>query len=324
MPIRIYCLIVLLIAFGASLAAAEDVPLVGASAVHFATAEEGAAVLVAEDDFTRSLSKFDLQCRLTTDKEVTLADWRTFVAAEIRPWTDEQTRPFRDACARLAPELAKYNLPLPRTISLVHTTGKEEGHAAYTRASAIIVPDKVLAYSPAQLDKLLLHELFHVLSRHNPALRRDLYAVVGFQTCPPLDLPPDLADRGITNPDAPLVDCLIELTQDGKTVTGAPVLYANAPQYDARRGGSIFQYLTFRLLVLEQHGGQWRVAERNGKSLVIDPKTVPMYFEKIGKNTNYVIHPDEILADNFVHLVLETKQLATPRVVEAMKQLLAK
>ena len=36
------------------------------------------------------------------------------------------------------------------------------------------------------------------------------------------------------------------------------------------------------------------------------------------------IHPDEILADNFVHLVNQTKDLASPEIVAAMREQLAR
>ena len=35
------------------------------------------------------------------------------------------------------------------------------------------------------------------------------------------------------------------------------------------------------------------------------PEKEPAFLDKIGKNTNYIIHPDEILADNFVRLVMD-------------------
>jgi hypothetical protein len=58
--------------------------------------------------------------------------------------------------------------------------------------------------------------------------------------------------------------------------------------------------------------------------VVIDPKKVPAFYEKIGKNTQYIIHPDEILADNFVHLMMGNQNLATPRIVERMGRMLGK
>ena len=305
--------------------AADDLPLVGETALRFASVEAGAAALTTDDDFTRSLSRFDLQARLQTADEVTLDRWKQFVAGEVRPWAEEHTKPVIESIGRLRLRLERLRLPLPQTLLLVHTTGREEGSAAYTRGSAIILPDKVLAYAPTQLDRLLVHELFHILSRHNAALRRDLYAIIGFRLIPPLALPGDLADRRITNPDAPLVDACIEIKGDTGTYLGAPVLYASAKEYDAKKGGTLFSYLTFRLLVIQQRGSAWQpVLTETQQPVVIDPRKVPDYLEKVGRNTNYIIHPDEILADNFVHLVLEDQGLATPRIVEEMARLLEK
>ena len=53
-----------------------------------------------------------------------------------------------------------------------------------------------------------------------------------------------------------------------------------------------------------------------------DPSKLPNYFEQIGSNNGYIIHPDEILADNFIKLVNEDKQLKTPKIVEQMESVL--
>ena len=313
---------------GAGLAADESptaVELTSACRVRLATVEEGKSLLAADDDFSRSLSRFDLQSRLKSGDEVTLDDWKRFVSSHVRDWDDVRSQAATESLQRLSKRMGGYELPLPKEIVLVHTTGDEEGNAAYTRGTAIVLPDKVLAYPPTQLDRLLAHELFHVLSRHDGALRQKLYRIIGFEVCEPLELPPSLAPRKITNPDAPLIDCTIELAAaDGKVYTAAPVLYASAKEYDAARGGSFFQYLTFRLLVVERAGERWQPKLLDGEPIVIDAKKEPAYFEKIGKNTNYVIHPDEILADNFVHLVMEDRDLMTPRIVEDMRLALAK
>lgn len=307
-------------------AAAPPLEIAPGRLVRFATAEEGRSILAADDAFTGSLSQFDLQSRLKSGEEITLEDWKRSASAEVRDWNTDQKQPVIESLSRLSKRLAGYELPLPKEITLVHTTGQEEGHAAYTRGTAIVLPDKVLKYSPVQLDKLLAHELFHVMSRHDGALRQRLYRIIGFEVCEPIALPPSLAPRKITNPDAPLIDCTIELkSADGKVFTGAPVLYANAKQYDATKGGSFFQYLTFRLLVVERKGNVWQpVLLESGEPVVIDARKEDAFYEKIGKNTNYVIHPDEILADNFVHLIMENRDLMTPRIVEEMRLALAK
>jgi hypothetical protein len=320
--------LVWLTVMGAGLAADESeasVELAAGWQVRLVAAEEGRKLIAADDAFTRSLSRFDLQSRLKSGDDVTLDDWKQMATAAVRGWSDEQAKSATESIGRLSKRLAGYKLPLPKEIVLIHTTGDEEGNAAYTRGTAIVLPDKVLAYPPTQLDRLMTHELFHIISRHDGALRQRLYRIVGFEVCEPIDLPPTLAPRKITNPDAPLIDCTIELAAvDGKVYTAAPVLYASAKEYDAARGGSFFQYLTFRLMVLTRDGQRWQPKLIDGEPIVIDAKKEPAYFEKIGKNTNYVIHPDEILADNFVHLAMEDRDLMTPRIVEEMRAALAK
>jgi hypothetical protein len=308
-----------------SAAVAADIPLTPTTVVRFASPDEARIILTTDDDFTASLSRFDLQCRLKTDKEATLADWKQFVAQNVRPWEQAEIESVSQSLTRLQKRLTDLHLPLPPVIRLVRTTGEEEANAAYTRSAAIILPTKVMAYQSMQLDRLLTHELFHLLSRHDGAIRSKLYNIISFDLCEPIALPSSLAPRRITNPDAPLIDCTMSLTAtDGKTIIGAPVLYASIKQYDAKKGGTLFQSLLFRLLVVERRGNRWEPVLHNGKPVVINPREEPVFLEKIGKNTNYIIHPDEILADNFVRLVMNDENVPTPRIIDEMRRVLAK
>ncbi len=294
-------------------------------ACRFATVEEGRQVLTTDDAFTRSLSRFDLQSRLKTADNVTLDDWKQFAAGHVREWDAGEIKTVSESLARLGKPLAELRLPLPPRVLLVRTSGEEEAGAAYTRGAAIILPTKVMSYGPNQLERLLAHELFHVLSRHDGAFRSRLYRIIGFELCDPIEFPPSLAPRRITNPDAPQVDCTIELKNaEGQAVTAAPILYSSAREYDAKGKRTMFSYLTFRLLVVEKAGGRWQPRLVQGEPVVIDPSKEPSFQEQIGKNTNYIIHPDEILADNFVHLVMGAKMLQTPRIIEEMRAALEK
>jgi hypothetical protein len=291
----------------------------------FAATGEGQQILTADDAFTASLSRFDLQCRLKTDREVTLADWRAFVGQQVRPWNEADTKLVRESLERLAERLKTFRLPLPPVVQFVRTTGEEEGNAAYTRGTAVVLPTKVIRYSSEQMDRLLAHELFHVLSRHDGAVRSRLYGIIGFELCEPITLPPSFAPRRIANPDAPLINCITTLTAaNGKTVTAAPVLYSSTARYDAKSGKSLFQSLLFRLLLVEERGGRYEPVLTRGQPVVLDPKKEPAFLEKIGQNTNYIIHPDEILADNFVHLVMGDRNLPTPRILDEIRRILSK
>ncbi len=50
---------------------------------------------------------------------------------------------------------------------------------------------------------------------------------------------------------------------------------------------------------------------------------MPDYFGAIGLNTRYIIHPEEILADNFVLLVRGERKVRTPRIIEELERVLA-
>jgi hypothetical protein len=305
--------------------AAEEPRLADDTAAHFAAPDEGRTILASDDAFTASLSRFDRQCRMKTDKDVTLSDWKAFVVQHVLAWEPTEVERVSQSLARLKRRLADYQLPLPPVVRLVRTTGDEESGAAYTRGSSIVLPSKVMKYDDTQLDRLLLHELFHVLSRHDGAVRARLYGIIGFELCQPIELPRMLAPRRITNPDAPLVDCTISLpAADGKAYIGAPVLYSSANTYDAKRAPTLFQSLVFRLLVVERRGGRYEPLLVKGEPVVIDPKKEPAFLDKVGKNTNYIIHPDEIMADNFVRLVMQDADVPTPRIIEEMRRVLSK
>lgn len=305
-------------------APAADVPLHRGTVVSFATVEQGSAALTRRDRFIASQSRFDRQARLKTDREVTEDDLLKFVAGEVVAWNEDDVAKVTAALESVGKRLEQFAVPLPETVLLVQTTGKEDGDAAYCRGNAVVLPRRIVASPVPELERLLIHELFHVVSSHNPALRKRLYATIGFQVCDEIALPKSLANRKMTNPDAPVVDCYIELNVAGRPVQFAPVLYASEENYNPQSGKSFFQYLLFRLLVIQADGDRWRVVEQEGRAVVVDPQKLPAYFERIGRNTNYVIHPDEILADNFMHLVLGAKSLPTPRIVEALGQEFAK
>jgi hypothetical protein len=155
-------------------------------------------------------------------------------------------------------------------------------------------------------------------------LREKLYTVIGFTACDEVELPPELAARKITNPDAPRNDHFIRLQIEGQTCLALPVLLSSAETYDVNRGGEFFNYLTFQFLVMEATATprRFKVAQQNGAPRLVGIKAVTGFFEQVGRNTDYIIHPEEILADNFALLVLGGEKIATPEILEKMKKVL--
>ena len=281
---------------------ANDLPLGEGTVVRFADVRQGARALAQRDDYIRQLSPFDRQVRVKTDRDVSEEDFLAFLALHVVPWEENDIRKLTPLIATLEGKLRPWKLRLPPVVLLVKTSGREEGGAAYCRGPAIVLPQNMIDGSSEQLGKVLPHEVF--------------------QACNEVPLPEPLAARKITNPDAPVNDHFISLTIADRAVECMPVLFSKTDRYDAQRGGNLFSHLDFKLMELENDGGVRRAVLRLGQPVLLEPASSPGFYEQIGRNTSYIIHPDEILAENFVLLVNGRINVPTPRVVEAMRQVL--
>ncbi|MGE5359812.1 MAG: hypothetical protein ACM3NQ_12415 [Bacteroidales bacterium] len=325
MTVRRRIIALLLFSLPIVAAAHAQVALGPKSVARFASRAEGADILGRNDGFVQRLSPFDLAARLKKAGNISTQSYLEFVRASVRDWTDDEKRKLTDGLGGLQEKLRAFALPLPAEVLFIKTSGQEEGGAAYTRANAIIVPATMLGAAMGSPEHLVAHELFHVLSRANPKLRDRLYAAIGFERCHEVVLPPSLASRRLTNPDAPTNDHCIKVTIDGKDTWVVPILFAKSA-YDPGRGGDqFFDYMQFKLLVVERTGAEVRPAYAGNEPRMVDPDQVSGFFEQVGRNTSYIIHPEEILADNFAMLVLGQQAKAkSPEVLEKMRALLMK
>jgi hypothetical protein len=297
------------------------VQLLPHTTVRFATVEEGRIAIANTDAFTSALSRFDLQCRLNSEADVSPDLLMKLYADNVTAWSEQEISTVTQALEFIRERLAPFSIPQPKEILFIRTTGREEAGAAYCRGPAIVIPAALLRQSKQDLQRLIAHELFHVISTQNAELRRDLYAIIGFKLCDPVDVPFDLRDRLITNPDAPLRDAFIELElPNSEKVAAIPLLIASADKYDVSSGKSLFQYLQFKLLAIERVNDRWQAIEQDGKPRLLEPSELDSYASQIGSNTGYIIHPDEILADNFAHLIMQTKNLPNPNIIDRMQQ----
>ena len=289
--------------------------------ISFLNREAGADFLGEPDDFVKALSPFDRASRLQVGRVVGQAEFLKHVRAQVLGWDQAEIEKISALLKKLWPRMTGLKLPWPRTIHLIKATGKEEGNAAYTRRNALILPAGKLKQNNEKLERLLVHELFHVLSRANPELSTRLYRIIGYEPVPPLIFPAELLLRKLTNPDAPYSRHAIEVERDGRKVKVAPILYARTEKYDEKQGGAFFRYLVFRLLVLDVEDLSKAMRDADGKLALLKPEEAKGFKEKIGRNTGYIIHPEETMADNFVFLVLGKKDLPNPEIVQAMKKI---
>ena len=294
--------------------------------VVLATVEEGRAALSKRDVYLNRLSKLDLAVRLRSSKDLTVDDYVAVVRNSVLAWSDEEQARISKILIGMQERSKKYAQALPKRVLLIKTSGDEESGAAYTREDAVVLPQGRLKSDDAAVEKLIWHELFHVLSRHNPALRDRLYAVIGFEHFPELALPADVAARKLTNPDAPYHEHAIRLKVDGEPVWCVPVLLSTRGQAEAGDGAPFFQHLELRLLLVERDAASAALrplTNAAGESRLVALSAAPDFFEKIGRNTTYIIHAEEIVADNFALLAIDAREVKSPELLDKMKAVLA-
>lgn len=294
------------------------------SEIVFASVAQGQEILGRVDDFVQQLSPFDRGARMKTNQTVSTKQYLQFVRQHVQSWTHQDRQKLTIAFATVSKALAIYPLNFPAKILMVKTSGAEEADAAYTRTNAIMLGNTQMAFSQEALQFLLFHELFHLLTRSNATLKQQLYQTIGFYRADNLRFPATLSHRKMTNPDAPFNDHFIRLKHQQKTIYAVPVLLANSDQYDLKKGGDFFSYLQFKLLVVN-HQTKTRALDAiltAGQPELLAVADVPDFFTQVGRNTDYIIHPEEILAENFALLLMGAKNLKNPELTKKIKHLL--
>ena len=191
-------------------------------------------------------------------------------------------------------------MPLPARVVFVRFTGGMEGNSPHTRANAVLLTEELLK-RPDLLPHLIAHELFHIASRHGKTWRDAMYATIGFMPIEEVALPPPLAARKITNPDAPRIDVAIKVQTGQGTAWVTPLLQATVDRYDAHQGGEFFKFMKLNWLEVAR-GEAVPVRAQVRQPQLRETAELSGFVEQIGRNTGYIIHPEEILAENFAQL----------------------
>jgi len=294
---------------------------IAAPEIELASIETSRAVLGTRDDFVSRLSPFDRAARLGSANDVSEAEYLAFATASAREWSNDERARLTAAFAAIAPRLEALLPELGKPILIVKTSGEEEGGAGYTRANAVMLPQA--ADDARELQRTLAHEIFHIASRSHPDMKRALYRAIGFEECGEVVLPAALAARKMTNPDAPINEHCIEITVAGAKLWAVPILLARQARFDPAAGIPFFGYLTLSMLVVDRASTPAAPALRDGAPVLVPMNQVGGFFEQVGRNTNYIIHAEEILASNFERLVLGEADAPSPEVLARIRAELA-
>jgi len=198
-----------------------------------------AAKAIIEDDvdgFFDNISIIDMAIQLKTEKpfatrEEALKEYKSYLQTEVMNWTDTEKILMNEIFDSIQAQVVRVNPKLmPEDIRLVKIRTTHYGpDVYYTRGHNIMIPENALTRQGARemLEPVMIHEVFHLISRYDKPLREKIYGLIGFfPHNVELDIPTTLTDG-----------------------------------------------------------------------------MMPGFFEQIKDNTQYIIHPDEIAADNFIYAV---------------------
>jgi hypothetical protein len=259
-------------------------------------------------------------------RSAVLEDYQAFLQTEVMNFTEEEEQKVRAvmdqakaACDALNPAI------FPKGVALVKIRTNHYGPSVYyTRENCIMVPENELRnFNPEAFLSVMLHEIFHVYSRFHPAEREALYGLIHYVPMEEVRIDDPLRSLMFFNPDGVSYHWGIDLEVAGTTHRAIPIISSKSPTFQPELP-AFFAYLDFGMYsTTRDANGTWVVGESLGNA------AIPALFEKVSQNTQYIIHPDELMADNFMYITYPFAEGEAPEfdeqgtaLLEAIKEVL--
>ena len=109
---------------------------------------------------------------------------------------------------------------------------------------------------------------------------------------------------------------IVEWNQVNDTVTSNPVTFEAIIQLNtgSTPGNIVFNYLQLGFLIVSKNPGT--------RADLLSPQQVSGFFEQVSRNTDYIIHPEEILAENFALLMIGRRDVPSPDLLDRLRRAL--
>ncbi len=246
-----------------------------------------------------------------------------FAAAQALDYTDAEKAAIDSAMAAIEAICAERGYALPPTDGIVFakTTMAEECDAgAYTHGTQIYMGELILTYgtsddpdAQAFFRELVAHELFHCLTRNHPDFRAAMYGVLGFTVADAdFELSESIRERMISKPDVEHHDAWASFEIGGEARDCVVVFTTGKPFEEP--GDSFFNDMVTGLVPIDDLSTMYTADEAAN------------FWDVFGENTDYVIDPEETLADNFAFTILYGMEkpdgYATPGIIEGIEAVL--
>ena len=263
----------------------------------FASAQQGRDIMLSNTRYYDNMTQNDLDYRMqksgATKEELLEAS-----VDGVRDFYFFEKWYLNSRLARMALHLKMqgYHLPELDEIKFIKTDMEiESGAGGYTHGTQIYLnKDMVTVYalmniipgSGQYMYEVLYHELFHCLTRCNPRFRADMYSLIHFTVIDKeYELPPSVLERFISNPDVEHHNSYATFLIDGQQIDCYTAWITNKSYLEAQSG---FMSNTITALVPTDGADVYYIKEQASN-----------FDEVFGTNTDYVVDPEECMADNF-------------------------
>src|SRR5690606_2352275 len=221
----------------------DEVEFVDGTRLVFVSKEEGAKLMGTSDEYSRTLSKYDVASRTQNPSNSQEQHYLAFAAAQAQQWEENEIAVLKIKIMQVKEKIENLGLKLnfPSEIKLVKSTLQEEGGViSYTRTNYIVMKGDVT-------EDFIIHELFHILTRFNTDKRDEMYKTIHFNKSNRITYPVAIKDHIIINPDALFLEHTITLTIDGVQREAVIILHAEN-DYES---GSFFNQMKRKLMLVE-------------------------------------------------------------------------
>lgn len=289
----------------------------------YASKEEGTKLLLDNGDYYDGFSRNDLAYR-TQSQTGTMEEYQAFAKDQVLDFTDQEKEYIDQHLENIAKRMTEkgYRIPAMDQIVFISTTMKEECDVlAYTHGTQIYLDGAAIdsyigkSENDQKIEYVLAHELFHCLTRCNPDFRADMYKLIHF-TVQDEDfrIPPSVEEYYISNPDVEHHNAYATFEINGRK-TDCFMAFITTRHFE-KEGDRFFDYASAALVPID------------GTDTYYLPEEASNFDEILGKNTDYVVDPEECMADNFGFLIAydkdgpEDKGYPNPEIIEGIRSCL--
>lgn len=264
--------------------------------------EDGQNLISAHDTYIDNLTQFDLDSRCHKHN-ATLDDYLALCRSSVKDFTDDEADELSEIFYEIDSELKRHGMKIPAVehIDFVRTTGAEENDTfGYTRGTTIFLCNGAFR-NGGLLEHTVVHELFHILTRNCLAFKQAMYSIIGYRVEDKMfDYPETISGNFFSNPDVPNQLCYARFTIGFHTYD---VVTINFTHFDWDDSQPFSAHLAPYFFAIDKDKNF--IHKEDGQLLKFNlHQASDAYLDHIGRNTHYIINPEEVLAENFCFAVL--------------------